>query len=367
MVYQNPNRTSRYPTRSGRPTAPPRPRHNPDVKPVMVWKKILLRAFVFILLMAGATQVSIQALKFYWSRTDQRMNPKPPLAKPEPILTRISPAPPPTADLDPSPLTVIASDVTNKLAFLIRRAEMFEADGDYPRALERYQEALLIDPNNAETLAAAGRLYLLTENYSEAIDKLNLALAAGVVTPELLNNLGTAHLQTQHPEEALARFKQILESYPSFSQAAFNAGVANLYLNREPEAFEYFSTYRKLAPEDPRPLREMARIEWNLDHPTNAIALLEAAIQLKPDWHVPYLDVAMMTARTGDPEKALVFLQQAESHTDPATIYQVLQSPLFKEARRTDTGRALESSLAQRAREQMLAPDRQGSQADLDE
>lgn len=333
----------------------------------MVWKKIILRALVFILLMAGATQVSIQALKFYWSRMDQRMNPAPPMAKPEPIITRISTAPPPTAEVDPSPLTVIASDVTNKLAFLIRRAEMFEGDGDYQQALERYQEALLIDPNNAETLAAAGRLYLLTENYSEAIDKLNLALAAGVVTPELLNNLGTAHLQTQRPEEALARFKQIMETHPSFSQAAFNAGVASLYLNQEPEAFDYFSTYRELAPEDPRPLREMARIEWNQDHPTNAIALLEAAIQLRPDWHFPYLDAAMMTVRMGDPEKALAFLQQAQPHTDPATIYQVLQSPLFKETRRTEVGRALEASLAQRAREQMLAPDRQGGQDGIGE
>lgn len=354
MDHRHPSRTSRYTTPRVNRTGPaPRPRHNPDVKPEKVLQRNLLRAAVMLVLMGIATLISIKALRYQWSRIDRRMNP--PRAASEPAAEPFLPAPelavPPGDDLPPpAPIT----DATNKLQFLIRRAEMLAEEGDAGEAIQRYREALVIDPENAAVLAALGRLQLLSGQYPDAAATLERA-AQSAASPDLINDYGTALLQNGQAEAALEQFDTLIRDYPAYAKGYFNAGIANRYLGRDAEAYDRFAAYRDLAPTDARPLREMAMILWNRGEQTDALATLNAAIGVQADWDMLYLDAALMSARMGEVETALDYLRRAQPHADPAAIYQIYQRTMFRDVRRTEAGIAFEQELARRAREQLLA------------
>ncbi|HUO33752.1 MAG TPA: tetratricopeptide repeat protein [Candidatus Acidoferrum sp.] len=96
---------------------------------------------------------------------------------------------------------------------------------DARSALER---ALQLNPDNPEANYSLGMVYAQLNDTGRAYDYLQRALAARPAYPEALNNLGILYVRTQRPADAEKSFQGAIRIAPSFDQPYLN--LAKLYV-----------------------------------------------------------------------------------------------------------------------------------------
>ncbi|NUP99238.1 MAG: hypothetical protein HUU35_05205 [Armatimonadetes bacterium] len=94
-------------------------------------------------------------------------------------------------------------------AYLVR-AEMAEADQEWPQALQAYQFAEAADPDDPRIQRGLGLTLCALDQFSAAIDSLTKALAAAPEDALLCYKLGEAFLGTGQKAQATACFEEAL-------------------------------------------------------------------------------------------------------------------------------------------------------------
>jgi tetratricopeptide (TPR) repeat protein len=163
-----------------------------------------------------------------------------------------------------------------------RAYEAYE-QGMYEQALQDYDRALAIEPNNVYALSNKGLALYNLGNYQEAINQYDRALAIEPNNVEVLNNKGLALYRLERYDEAIVSFNRLLETEPNNVYALSNTGVVLDESGRYPEATGYFDRALAIEPNNVYALSNKGLALYNLGNYQEAINQYDRALAIGPN------------------------------------------------------------------------------------
>ncbi|MCP5276854.1 MAG: tetratricopeptide repeat protein [Thiobacillus sp.] len=118
-------------------------------------------------------------------------------------------------------------------------AQSYAQKNDSQGAIESYQQALRMDPNNAELRTALGNVYYFEERYSDAQVEYERAVR---IDPSAVNrfSLGQAYLANGNYTEAELQFKRVQTLEPREPSGSYGLGQVYARQDRTNEAIDAF-------------------------------------------------------------------------------------------------------------------------------
>ncbi|MCA1993370.1 MAG: tetratricopeptide repeat protein [Coleofasciculus sp. S288] len=124
--------------------------------------------------------------------------------------------------------------------------------GNYPGALESFQQALRIDPNFTEAYVCRSIIHYYQGNHQEAIEDCNQVLRINPRNADAYNNRGLNRVALGDYKGAIADFAQALENEPKHVKAYLNRGYSRLQLEDNWGAIEDFDRAMRIDPQAAR-------------------------------------------------------------------------------------------------------------------
>ena len=118
----------------------------------------------------------------------------------------------------------------------VLQGNAFYAAGDYDRALEEYNRALELRPDDPDTLSNRGVTLRHLQRYDEALVAYNRSLELRPDDPGTLNNRGVTLHILQRYDEALVDFNRSLEFRPDHPNTLYNRAGTYSHLHRASES-----------------------------------------------------------------------------------------------------------------------------------
>jgi len=112
------------------------------------------------------------------------------------------------------------------------------ADEKLEEAVELFQQALRIDPDNVETLIKLGYARFHLDDHNEALTIYDKVLDIDVTNPESWNLKGLVYYEQKKYAKALDAVEKAIESDPTYGMAWYNKACFLSLLNQVPESLE---------------------------------------------------------------------------------------------------------------------------------
>ncbi len=156
--------------------------------------------------------------------------------------------------------------------------------GNHKLALEAYDQALEIEPNDVETLINKGSTCIDIKNYSLALEVLERAIKIRPDIPEAWSNKGIALNNLNLYRDSISAYNEAIKLAPNYYEAWSNKSAPLNKLKRFSEAYEACDTTLRLKPDYAEgwsnkglTLHELKRYDEALHH-------FDKALILKPDY-----------------------------------------------------------------------------------
>jgi tetratricopeptide (TPR) repeat protein len=108
------------------------------------------------------------------------------------------------------------------------RGVAYKFKGEYDRALEDYDRAILLNPSFANAYNNRGVIYRLKGDYDRAIRDYDQAIWLDSNIPAVFYNRAIARIEKQDYDHALSDFEMVLRFNPKNSLALYGRGIARL-------------------------------------------------------------------------------------------------------------------------------------------
>ena len=108
--------------------------------------------------------------------------------------------------------------------------------GNYNNAVERYSEAIQINPNSDKSYYNRGRAYYYLQDYNAAIADYTKAIKIDSQNASAYYNRGYVYTELQKYKEAVADYTKVIELHSDFAGAYYNRGVSYGKLKKYNEA-----------------------------------------------------------------------------------------------------------------------------------
>ena len=173
----------------------------------------------------------------------------------------------------------IQEEFLNDYSFVRAGNEFFKA-GDTDNAIQEYNRALELNPNNAEAHLRLGFLmYNAKQMYKEGMAHYYEALKANPSDPRIHHDLGMALLHQRQFDQAIKHLSEALRLMPNGLDKQYNPvgmhynlALAFSYVGRSEEAITHFSEVVRLDPNN-------AEVHYMLANAMAALGKLDEAIQ----------------------------------------------------------------------------------------
>ena len=196
----------------------------------------------------------------------------------------------------------------------LSRGNAYHEAGDYERALEAYNSALKLAPDNYQGLNNRGNALGRLGRFEEALRDYGRALGLAPTALEgsitLVNRGATLHGMGR-PEQALRDYAQALQLSPANPAALFNRGTALMEMNRHEEAIDDYDAVLKIFPDSSKALNNRGNALAMLGRWDEAIRDYHRALDLRPEQPLPRCNRARAFCHIGEFEDALKDLQIA--------------------------------------------------------
>ena len=125
----------------------------------------------------------------------------------------------------------LKTDVTQEAQLTTHylKAEVFLAHNEWPQALEHYQKALQLAPEDEYLLISLATLYLQQQMPEPAISTLQKLLALNPRHTQAYLLLAGAHMQNKNTKKALKLYQGILKKFPQHPEVLFHIGLLHLH------------------------------------------------------------------------------------------------------------------------------------------
>ena len=215
----------------------------------------------------------------------------------------------------------------------------FNKEGQFDKAIESFQKAIITKPDFATAFHALGSIYLIQHNLTEAITplkeflrlapdnylayfKLGLAysglkdyvtakkfyLEALKIKPdyaEAYQMLGSDYLDLKQYEEAIKTFKKTIQIQPGFLDAYLSLGNAYFQLNQYENSIEAYKQAIVLKPDFAHTYYFLGNAYYSLNQYENSIESYKQAIKLNPDFADAYYFLGLAYFGLGQNERAI--------------------------------------------------------------
>jgi TolB-like protein len=178
-------------------------------------------------------------------------------------------------------------------------------DWDWAGAEDAVQNAMTLEPRNADVLNGVGSLATILGRLNEAISALEAAIELDPLSQSPLNGLGLAYMNSGQFDKAESTLRLLLKLNPQYPWGHTNLGTVMLLRGQAQEALDEI---RKNPENKLRDLREvMALISLHEGAEADSIVAdyMESVGQLDPFW------AANLHAWRGDVDAAFVSLERA--------------------------------------------------------
>ena len=121
---------------------------------------------------------------------------------------------------------------------LFKKGINLMADEKLEDAVEVFEQALRIEPDNIETLMKLGYARFHLDDHAESLRVYDRILDIDVTNPEAWNLKGLVHYEQKKYAKALDAVEKAVESDPTYGMAWYNRACFQSLLNQVPESLE---------------------------------------------------------------------------------------------------------------------------------
>ncbi len=224
-------------------------------------------------------------------------------------------------------------------------ANLYRQMGNPASAIERYDEALRLQPNNLPAQVNRGRSLMDLGQFEAAERAFDGVLS---MQPEHINariGLAQALQQQGRQQEAVSQFQQVLQAQPDNSAALNGLGISLKVLGYADDAVAVLQQGAQQSPESPEIHSNLASALAQADRQEEAVAAYKRAVALDGDnpdfhdWYNGYLGVL------DHPEYLYSYREALERRPDAAEFAAPLARKLLLNDRGQEAEQVLKSSL----------------------
>jgi len=155
--------------------------------------------------------------------------------------------------------------------------------GDYDRAIENYNMAILLNPVFSEAYFNRALSYYQLKNFDKSVSDYTKAIELDPHNPIIYNNRGDAYYRKQDFQSAVKDYDKAINLNKNYLKAFYNRGLSYASIEEYEKAIDDFSKVTELKPDfaEAYHLRGLAR-EYAGDL-TGAVTDYEKALELNPE------------------------------------------------------------------------------------
>jgi superkiller protein 3 len=178
-------------------------------------------------------------------------------------------------------------------------------------AIEYYQKAINIDPNDADAYGNMGIAYAKLEDYREAIKCYQKVIAIDPNLAAAYGNMGSAYYYLKNYREAIRCFQKAITIDPNDAMAYKSLGNAYYNLEDYREAIRCFQKAIDLDPNYVGAYVNMGNAYVNLQNYREAIRCFQKAIVIDPNYAMAYNNIGYAYTRLDNYDQAVTYFRKA--------------------------------------------------------
>jgi protein O-mannosyl-transferase len=178
------------------------------------------------------------------------------------------------------------------------------AEGRFDEAVDQFQRALRIDPNDSDAVYNLGNALARQGNFEAAGKQLQYALQVNPRNAMAAYDLGNVRVRQGRFDEAMNQFERALKTDPGLTRAHYNIGNLLTQQGKLDEAIAHFRQVMLLAPEDGRAPYHLGQIFSRQGKFDEAIRHYRLALRIDPSNLKARYYLAVALAEQGDFEGA---------------------------------------------------------------
>jgi tetratricopeptide (TPR) repeat protein len=189
--------------------------------------------------------------------------------------------------------------------------DALQKEGLYDEAIQEFERALEIKPNNPRALYGLGIAY---DNGGRVDEAVRQYLRAAELKPdyaEVFNSLGLALRKKGLADEAMSSFLEALKLKPDFADAHHNLGIMLAQRGQLDDAIGQYQQARDLKPEAPALLNDLGIALGRKGLADEALLHLQRAVELDPNSADIRYNLGNALARKGRLQEAIDQFQES--------------------------------------------------------
>ena len=165
---------------------------------------------------------------------------------------------------------------------LAKQGNQHFAAGEFDLAIECYNKAIALDPEDAEAFYNRGLAYDKKGEFDLAIQDFDQAIALNPEDAKAFYNRGVAYNKKGEFDRAIEDFNQAIALNPEYAKAFYNRGLAYIDKGEFDRAIEDFDQAIALNPEDAKAFNNRGLAKRKIGQEKEAIQDFQEANKLDP-------------------------------------------------------------------------------------
>ncbi len=154
--------------------------------------------------------------------------------------------------------------------------------GNLKGAIENFQKALELDPKDLQSYHNLGAAYVESGEFNQAIELFSQALKLDSQDSQIYQNLGLVRFKAGDRQGAIADYNQAIKFNPNKAEAYYNRGIAHRFLGEKQDAINDFTKVLQLNPKIVDAYTQRGIVRFEMKDIEGATADFNKAIKLNP-------------------------------------------------------------------------------------
>lgn len=202
---------------------------------------------------------------------------------------------------------------------LLQEAQRCEESGEFRTALEFYNRAITLSPDDGRIYFLRGNMQLEAGDAADAVESYSMALSIKPDSAGAHFNLGNAHGARRQRNEQLSAYRKAIALKPDFVDAHIALSLALEEQGNLTEAEHHLRQALLGDAESAGALFNLGNLLAEQGRHEEAIDCFRRAITAKPDYSEAFLHLCGIQAILGNDSEAEKYLEQAQRFGSPRT------------------------------------------------